>query len=332
MLDGLRGVSALVIVIFHGIGSTAFKNGYLMVDLFFIISGFVISYSYDERFESGYRNRDFLRARFIRLYPMIFVGALFSSALSYGIILSAKHPDLDFRSTTIANLLSFLCLPYWSSNSSDDIFPTNTVLWSLFFEIMLSVLYCFARKWSFFLLLIISIISLLTVMSYSLGGQAIGNFWLGVPRSVLGFFIGMMLFRLTKKYHFYYGFGIFTSAILIIFISNMNVDIKGINLSFIFLIFSILVFFCAQNADNVNSLRLCRLLGDLSFPMYVLHRPFLILINHFAKKLFGISFYVQVLSLAFTLAISICVSLVILRYYDKPLRQALSKYFRNKTE
>ena len=91
ILDGLRGVAALMVVVFHL--SEAFSydpvfkhlnHGYLCVDFFFVLSGFVIGYAYEERMRSGVMNRwDFLKTRLIRLQPMVRFGIVVGAALSF---------------------------------------------------------------------------------------------------------------------------------------------------------------------------------------------------------------------------------------------------------
>ena len=57
-------------------GSTA-KT--LAVDFFFILSGFVVGYAYDDRWKTM-RIADFLKRRFIRLHPMVIIGALIGAS------------------------------------------------------------------------------------------------------------------------------------------------------------------------------------------------------------------------------------------------------------
>ena len=75
-LDGLRGAAALLIVLYHVrwtshlSGSLFVKNSYLAVDLFFILSGFVISWAYRERVKSPSDAARFLIVRLFRVYPL----------------------------------------------------------------------------------------------------------------------------------------------------------------------------------------------------------------------------------------------------------------------
>ena len=85
LLDGLRGVAALLVVWYHVFEGYAFaggttidsiNHGYLAVDFFFILSGFVIGYAYDDRWSKTLTMKDFFKRRLIRLHPMVIMGAV----------------------------------------------------------------------------------------------------------------------------------------------------------------------------------------------------------------------------------------------------------------
>lgn len=88
ILDGLRGVAALTVIwyhVFEGFATSPldqkFNHGYLAVDFFFILSGFVVGYAYDDRWAGrraggGMRMRDFLKRRIVRLHPMVVLSSV----------------------------------------------------------------------------------------------------------------------------------------------------------------------------------------------------------------------------------------------------------------
>ena len=89
LLDGLRGVAALMVVWFHVCEAFAtshvdqrINHGYLAVDFFFVLSGFVIGYAYDDRW-GRMTYRDFFKRRLIRLHPMVVMGMLIGAAAFY---------------------------------------------------------------------------------------------------------------------------------------------------------------------------------------------------------------------------------------------------------
>src|SRR3954454_17619635 len=120
ILDGLRGVAALMVVIFHTFEAYAdndrftqlINHGYLAVDFFFLLSGFVIAYAYDDRW-GKMTQWDFYKRRLIRLQPMVIVGNLIGAALFY----FQSSPMFSLVSTTpvwkvlIVMLVGFTLIP-----------------------------------------------------------------------------------------------------------------------------------------------------------------------------------------------------------------------------
>ena len=81
ILDGLRGVAAMLVVAFHlfetyskGPAFQIINHGYLAVDFFFVLSGFVIGYAYDDRWGKSLTLKNFFKRRLIRLHPMVVMG------------------------------------------------------------------------------------------------------------------------------------------------------------------------------------------------------------------------------------------------------------------
>src|SRR5215471_15605742 len=90
ILDGLRGVAAVVVVIFHifeahSMGDAQHQiinHGYLAVDFFFLLSGYVIGYAYDDRWNKMSIG-DFIKRRLIRLQPMVILGSIIGAGCFY---------------------------------------------------------------------------------------------------------------------------------------------------------------------------------------------------------------------------------------------------------
>ena len=140
-MDGLRGVAAVMVVIFHRrfwIPGFEHWHGYLAVDFFFILSGFVIGHAYGERLASGRMSMlDFVIARVIRLYPLIFLGAVLGTL---GLVIEGIEKSwlgLVVRAL-VAMPLAILALP---QPFLDLPFSTNQPVWSLFFEIIANLAY-----------------------------------------------------------------------------------------------------------------------------------------------------------------------------------------------
>lgn len=100
ILDGLRGVAAVMVVIFHLFEAHAGGNhleqiinhGYLAVDFFFMLSGFVIGYAYDDRW-NRMSTVTFFKRRIIRLHPMVIVGSIVGAVFFFFRSLLVSRPS-----------------------------------------------------------------------------------------------------------------------------------------------------------------------------------------------------------------------------------------------
>ena len=153
ILDGLRGVAAVLVVIFHTFepwdGGNRFKqiinHGYLAVDFFFLLSGFVVAYAYDDRWPRM-SQWEFYKRRLIRLQPMVVMGSVIGAALFY----LGKGPAFPMIATipgwkvfvvmlvgcTLIPLLPSMDIRGWS-----EMHPLDGPAWSLFFEYIANILY-----------------------------------------------------------------------------------------------------------------------------------------------------------------------------------------------
>jgi peptidoglycan/LPS O-acetylase OafA/YrhL len=150
-LDGLRGLAAVAVVSYHvnvtfGVARWL-PSAYLAVDIFFVLSGFVLAHAYDNRLAKGMTAAQFMAARLLRLYPVF----LLALALGLAALLAAKILGHDTR----ASLHGFAhALPWnvaflpsataWTEGS--DLFPTDPPAWSLFFELVVN--FAFAVTWT----------------------------------------------------------------------------------------------------------------------------------------------------------------------------------------
>ncbi len=151
ILDGLRGVAALTVVCFHLFEAFAtshidqrINHGYLAVDFFFILSGFVVGYAYDDRWKKM-GVMEFIKRRFIRLHPMVVMGALIGAAIFY--TQGCSVWDVSKISVTmliVATILNAFLIPATIGGEIrgvGEMYPLNGPSWSLFFEYIGNILY-----------------------------------------------------------------------------------------------------------------------------------------------------------------------------------------------
>jgi peptidoglycan/LPS O-acetylase OafA/YrhL len=139
VLDGMRGVAAICVMVMHASG--ALGNSIIAVDLFFILSGFVIAHSYGGRVDMGLGK--FMRRRLIRPYPMFLLGM----ALGWLSLAVAHHlgtTSISGREIAASVLTNALYLPYVAQQAivpNLPIFPANPPAWSLFFELVANLFF-----------------------------------------------------------------------------------------------------------------------------------------------------------------------------------------------
>ena len=167
ILDGLRGVAATLVVAYHlletyygGGPDQPINHGYLAVDFFFVLSGFVIGYAYDDRWEphpltpspKGGGGRHymttwaFFKRRLIRLHPMVIFGTLFGALMFYFGSCS-EFPLINGTPWWMVVLVMLWCFTMIPLPASMDIRgwaetnPLTGPAWSLQWEYLANILY-----------------------------------------------------------------------------------------------------------------------------------------------------------------------------------------------
>lgn len=145
ILDGLRGVAAMIVVAFHlfetysaGPAHQILNHGYLAVDFFFILSGFVIGYAYDNRWDRM-TVWDFFKRRLIRLQPMVILGTLIGAFWFYfggapGFELVMQTPWWKLLLVTVLGCLMIPTPPSMDVRGWQEVNSLNGAIWSLMWE------------------------------------------------------------------------------------------------------------------------------------------------------------------------------------------------------
>jgi peptidoglycan/LPS O-acetylase OafA/YrhL len=192
VLDGLRGLAAIVVFQRHvpaWFDGHVLPSGYLAVDFFFALSGFVLAHAYDARLAAGLPWRRFMLARLVRLWPLYMLGV---------VLMLLARPDL-WHEGGRELLLSGLFLPDFSTPGQAWLLLPA---WSLAFELMVNLLYASCHRFlgtKMLLALLAAGLAGLLATAVSLDtinvGYAADTLPLGVARAVFPFFLGILLFR-----------------------------------------------------------------------------------------------------------------------------------------
>jgi len=357
ILDGLRGVAAVLVVAFHILEvfsggdhtKQLINHGYLAVDFFFLLSGFVIAHAYDDRWNTM-SVTEFFKRRLIRLHPMIIVGMTLGAVCFY-FAAGAMFPAIE--GTSLGKLILVMVLGWFLipvPGSLDirgwaEMYPLNGPAWSLFFEYIANIFYALIlRKVSntvLWILVLISAFALMQLAILSPHGDIIGGWSLepdqlriGFTRLAFPFLAGILLRRLFKSGNIKNAF-LWSSLLIVGIMSFPRVGgsdylwWNGIYDSLtIILLFPLVVYIGASGSIKSNiSKRVCTFMGEISYPIYITHFPILYIYYAWVSdnKITledspGVAFAVFVLC--------IVVSYVFLKLYDIPVRKWLSKKYQ----
>lgn len=354
ILDGLRGVAAITVVCFHLFEAYAtshldqqLNHGYLAVDFFFILSGFVVGYAYDDRWKTM-KIKDFLKRRFIRLQPMVVIGAIIGAIMFYFQGCSVWDVSkVSIGMLLLATLLN-ICLipatPGFEIRGVGEMYPLNGPSWSLFFEYIGNILYAlFIRKLSIRNLAIFVLLAGLGLAAFSIFGPygdiCVGfsltddNMVGGSLRILFSFPAGLLLSRIFKPVHIKGAFWICSLSVVVLLViprvgDGESLWMNGLydTVCFAFL-FPLLVYLGASGkTTDKHTTRVCKFLGDISYPLYMVHYPFIYLYYAWVKN--ESLTFVQSLPGALALVMgNILLAYLCLKLYDEPVRKYLAKHF-----
>lgn len=355
ILDGLRGVAAIMVVSFHTFEAHAsshfdqiINHGYLAVDFFFLLSGFVIGYAYDDRWLKM-SVTSFFKRRLVRLQPMVVMGSVIG-ALCFYLQASGLWPSISQTPVSkmlLVMLIGATLVPVPTSmdiRGWSEMHPLNGPAWSLFFEYIANILYAvlvrrFSQK-ALAVLVLVSAAALIHMAVTSVNGDVIGG-WsvepaqlhVGFARLMYPFFAGLLLQRTGKLIHTKHAF-FYCSLLIMAVLAIPRIGGKdqlwanGLYDSFsIILIFPLIVLMGAGGTlAGKASTRLCKFLGDISYPIYITHYPLIYIYTgwvHDNKPAAG-----KALALGLLLVLgSITLAYACLKLYDEPVRKWLTKRF-----
>ena len=368
LLDGLRGVAAILVLFYHifeglafaedtnGAGSgliTTLNHGHIAVDFFFILSGFVISYAYDDRW-TKMSTWQFFKRRLVRLHPMLVMGAVIG-VLAFAFVGFEKWADkgvTPFGWVMVAMLLTMFMVPAvpgasYEVRGNNEMFPLNGPTWSLFFEYVGNILYALViRRLSTKILTILAVV-LGCLHAWFFVGDVSGygmvgvgwtidevNFWGGLVRMLFPFTMGMLLARTFKPRKVKGAFWKCSLMLIVLFavpyiapFENSRISLNSLyEVVCIALVFPFIVWLgaCGGTGSFFTS-KVSKVLGDLSYPLYIVHYPIMYIFYAWLieKKVYTLNECLGVAALV--VVSSIVLALLCLKLYDEPVRRWLTR-------
>ena len=344
ILDGLRGTAAILVVIFHlfeayfpVMANHPMHHGYLAVDFFFLLSGFVVGYAYDDRW-GRMSTWEFFKIRLIRLHPLVILGTLIGAICFWfdPFTNGAEHTKLI---TLIGvTLLSFTLMPSPDIRGWGETHVLDGPCWSLLQEYIGNIIYgFFGRKMTKLVLWIIVIISgiALIIVATWRGDLATGwgynTIWIAFVRMMFPFFAGLLLFRSGRRIYMPHAY-LFCSLLLMVLFFMPTFRYNGLyEAACIIIAFPVIVAAGAGGEISGRWLKLCNFSGAVSYPIYITHYPFIYIYTMWiALKKPAPAHIVPIACGLFIFFMALAYASF--KFYDEPVRNWLRKRFLTKTD
>lgn len=369
ILDGLRGVAAMIVVAFHlfetyseGPMFQILNHGYLAVDFFFLLSGFVIGYAYDDRWDRMTVG-SFFKRRLIRLHPMVIMGSIVGALLFY-LGDCSSFPMIGqtpWWQVVLMMLLGFTMIP--ASPGMDirgwqETYPLNGPAWSLMWEYVANLLYVlFIRRFSKTLLAVMVAFSALLTLNLALNLNLTGTLnpqsstaytviggWslapdqllIGATRLLYPFFMGLLLSRMGKTVRLRGGFW-WCSALtaLLLVVPHVGGEAHrwadGVyNAVCILILFPLIVTMGAGSEVSGKSAEVCKFLGLISYPLYITHYPLVYMQMAWAANHQDAPLSMHVFMGVCFFVVAIGLAYAGLKLYDLPVREWLKEKWLHK--
>lgn len=372
ILDGLRGVAALMVVAFHlletyskGPSEQIINHGYLAVDFFFVLSGFVIGYAYDDRW-GKMSIGTFFKRRLTRLHPMVVAGTLIGAALFFFAGTAfPKTMEVEGWKFALCLVMGLLMIPCgmgldirgWGETNS-----FNGPNWSLTYEYIANILYAFiCRYLPKVALAVLCAVCAVFTLDLTLGWDIFGLFpngpqynviggwsltaqqiYVGFARLLYPFLCGLLISRILPSrrsesnpsgspIHLKGGFWWCALAIVVIFsvpcIGGRQCLWDGLYQAVcILIVFPLLVLAGAGSVTtDAKSTAVCKWMGEISYPLYITHFPLMYMQMNWVAEHADAPLWQHITVSAGVFFVSIILAWGLLKIYDTPVREWLKK-------
>lgn len=372
ILDGLRGVAALMVVAFHlletyskGPAEQIINHGYLAVDFFFVLSGFVIGYAYDDRW-GKMSVGTFFKRRLVRLHPMVVAGTLIGAALFFFAGTAfPKTLEVEWWKFALCLVMGLLMIPCgtdldirgWSETNS-----FNGPNWSLTYEYIANILYAFIfRHLPKAILAVLCAVCALFTLDLTLGWDIFGLFpngpqynviggwsltpqqiYVGFARLLYPFLCGLLISRILPSrrnennpsgspIHLRGGFWWCALAVVVIFsipcIGGRQCLWDGLyQVACILIVFPLLVLAGAGSVTtDVKSTAVCKWMGEISYPLYITHFPLMYMQMNWVAEHTSAPLWQHITVSIGVFFVAIILAWGLLKIYDTPVREWLRR-------
>ena len=374
ILDGLRGVAAIMVVIFHlfetyskGAAFQIVNHGYLAVDFFFVLSGFVVGYAYDDRWDKM-TTWGFFKRRLTRLHPMVIAGTLVGAALFFfsgnAFPKTLEVEPWKFALCLVMGLLIIPCGKNLDIRGWNELNSFNGPVWTLTLEYIGNILYAFVfRHLPKIALAVLCAVCAFFTLDLTMGWDVFGLFphgpqynviggwslnaqqiYIGFTRLLYPFLCGLLISRILPGHrtdanpsgspiHLKGGFWWCGLAIVILLAMPCIGGKQGVadglfQAACILLLFPLIVLTGAgSKTTDARSTAICKWLGGISYPIYITHYPLIYLQMDWAAQHHDAPLWQHVAVGAGVLFMAIVIAWGLQKVYDEPVREWLKEHW-----
>jgi peptidoglycan/LPS O-acetylase OafA/YrhL len=331
-LDGIRGVAALCIVVLHAhrYFGALLPSAQMAVDLFFVLSGFVLAHAYEPRLREGMAPLRFMWLRYVRLYPMYLLG-IFLGIVQAVLFIHYQQGAMAWTWSKLFAALPFsvFMLP---NPFSPILFPLNGIMWSIFFELVANLIWVLFWRVLEFTKVLVGVIlcsgALLALAAFWCDTMALGVGWNtflgGLARVIYSFMLGILLYR----FHGYVRVPRIPPLILLAALPALAAfDLStSIQLLCALVVLPLLVLLGAKVEPQGAIGFFCEKAGVASYAVYALHKRLYLLSYAALLQFFGIraELYAPWIGLVFLFLLVVgCV--ILTDVFETPVRRTLSR-------
>ncbi|MGI6243467.1 MAG: acyltransferase family protein [Prevotella sp.] len=370
ILDGLRGVAALMVILFHifetyipVFGTQHVNHGYLAVDFFFVLSGFVIGYAYDDRW-NRMSNWAFFKRRLVRLHPMVVAGTLIGAALFFfgaceGFPLIAKVEPWKFFLCLLLGLLMIPAGPGLDIRGWGETNSFNGPNWSLTLEYIGNILYAFVlRRLPKAALVVLTVASIFLTLDMTMGWDVFGLFdgpkydviggwsltpdqiYIGFGRLLYPFLCGLLISRIlpsrmTERNPSGSPLGVrggfwWASLILVVLFAMPQIGGKSGIADGLYQVVAIVIMFpivvligAGSKTTDEKSRKWCEFLGKISYPLYITHFPLIYMQIAWVERNLDAPVWHHIALNVGIILFAVGMAWACLKLYDEPVRKWL---------
>ena len=370
ILDGLRGVAAVLVVLFHlletysnGQSTQIINHGYLAVDFFFVLSGFVIGYAYDDRWDKM-TTWGFFKRRLVRLQPMVIMGTVVGACFYLfgqgdGFPLIGNVPGWKVLLAFVMGCFMIPCGAGMDIRGWGEMNSFNGPNWSLTWEYVGNILYALVfRRLPKIGLAILAAAAAFCTLDLCLDWNVFGlltegheghrytviggwsltseQVYVGLTRLFYPFIIGLLISRVGKFIKVNNGFWWCSLILAVLFsipcVGGAENVLNGVyNATCILILMPLVVMMGAgSHIKGEKSAKVCNFLGEISYPLYITHYPLMYMQMNWAWSHPDAPAYAHVMVCIGCFLLSIGIAYACLKLYDIPVRKWLTEKWLKK--